>query len=60
MFEWNEIKGAAEYRHLFSIKTSSHQLILIPQRFFKFENERHSFRQLVKEHVPAKKVKLQS
>ncbi|MCY7978424.1 YcxB family protein [Bacillus inaquosorum] len=60
LFEWNEIKGAAEYRHLFSIKTSSHQLILIPQRFFKFENERHSFRQLVKEHVPAKKVKLQS
>ncbi|QIW78692.1 YcxB family protein [Bacillus tequilensis] len=60
LFEWDEIKGAAEYKHLFSIKTSSRQLILVPQRFFTFENERHSFRQLLKEHVPAKQVKLQS
>ncbi|MEC1737751.1 YcxB family protein [Bacillus mojavensis] len=60
LFEWDEIRAVAEYKHLFSIKTSSHQVILVPKRFFVFENELHSFRQLVKEHVRAKKGKRQT
>ncbi|WP_458105174.1 YcxB family protein [Bacillus sp. PK3-037] len=57
LFEWDEIRAVAEYKHFFSINTSSHQVILVPKRFFVFENELHSFRQLVKEHVRAKKIK---
>ncbi|MEC0278524.1 YcxB family protein [Bacillus halotolerans] len=55
LFEWDEIRAVADYKHFFSIKTSSHQVILVPKRFFVFENELHSFRQLVKNmYVPKK------
>ncbi|EME73203.1 YcxB family protein [Bacillus sonorensis] len=60
LFQWHEVTAVTEYKRLFLMKTSSSQLILIPKRYFTFENELHSFRQLVTEYGQAKKVKWQS
>ncbi len=60
LFEWHEVTAVAEYKRLFYIKTSSGQLILIPKRFFAFDQELHSFRQLVTEYGRPEKVKWQS
>ncbi|MCY9291149.1 YcxB family protein, partial [Bacillus haynesii] len=60
LFQWYEVTAVTEYKRLILMKTSSSQLILIPKRFFTFENELESFRELVTTYGQAKKLKLQS
>ena len=60
LFQWYEVTAVTEYKRLILMKTSSSQMILIPKRFFTFENELHSFRELVTTYGQAKKLKLQS